>query len=127
MFACLTFEIQSVLAADVMHQQSLYRRVGSLVRERRKARLLTQEALSQQMKVSRAALANIEAGRQQVLVHQLYAAALALECSVTSLLPTPEELVSQGSEFDIKLPSDLSAGQKEQIMRLINSAQRKGG
>jgi transcriptional regulator with XRE-family HTH domain len=108
-----------------MQQKQLYRRVGTLLRERRKTRLLTQEALSQQMKISRAALANIEAGRQQVLVHQLYAAALALDCPVASLLPTPDELASSHSDLGMKLPTDLSEDQREQIMRLINSAERK--
>lgn len=108
-----------------MDRRDLYRKVGSLLRERRKACALTQEVLSQQMNISRAALANIEAGRQQMLVHQVFAAAIALDCSLMDLLPSPQELESPDVALGAKLPKDLSADQRDQVLRLINSGKRK--
>jgi len=108
-----------------MDQKRLYKDIGGLVRTHRKRRGLTQEVLSQQIGISRAALANIEAGRQQLVVHQLYMASHALEMSIDELLPPVSFDADLDLTIEMKLPVDLSENQKEQILKLIRSAEAK--
>jgi transcriptional regulator with XRE-family HTH domain len=55
-----------------MNPESIYRHIGEIIRNRRRSSRprLTQEMLAQRVGISRASLANIETGRQSVLVHQ---------------------------------------------------------
>ena len=71
-----------------MDSPDLYRELGATIRRRRRALELTQEQLAGRVGISRGALANIEAGRQQVLLHQVYRFAVALEVNqVRELMP----------------------------------------
>ena len=72
--------------------------------------------------MSRAALANIETGRQNVMVHQLYAFAKALKIDVADFLPPPDQTAA-GEEWSDVIPSDLKPKQQEQIARLLAGAQ----
>ena len=69
----------------------LYERLGAIIRKHRRRLGLTQEHLSSQLGISRAALSNVETGRQRVLVHQLYSLAEQLDIKVSALLPASEE------------------------------------
>lgn len=122
MFVKLTKQLRTCYPR-LMDQRQLYRRIGGLVREHRKQRQLTQEALSQGIGMSRAALANIEAGRQQMLVHQLYAIARVLEVKLAELLPAPTEDLLDGNGMEAQLPPGLSEMQRKQIMKLIKTAE----
>jgi transcriptional regulator with XRE-family HTH domain len=123
------------LSADKhsMNPESLYRHIGALIRERRKKvdPPLTQDKLAKRVGMSRAALANIETGRQNVFVHQLYAFAEALELMPEAfLLPMKRDpLTPETSELEFS--DDLKPRQKEQIARLLfgatNEPQRKKG
>lgn len=94
----------------------LYVQFGALVRRRRRALELTQDELSGRLGVSRGALANIETGRQNILLHQLYRFATALEMGVHELLPVVQE-----SKVDaLPLPKGLTSDQKTQITRLFS-------
>ena len=75
-----------------MERPLLYARLGQLIRERRRGLGLTQERLASQVSISRASLANIETGRQRVLVHQLYMIAEKLDVELVALLPDPAEI-----------------------------------
>lgn len=108
-----------------MDQKRLYRNIGALIRSHRKSRNLTQDTLSQQIGISRAALANIEAGRQQLLVHQLYLTSHALEIPIGELLPPVSFDTEKDTTIEMQLPSDLSKAQREQILKLIRSAEAK--
>lgn len=71
-----------------MAQEEIYKPLGEAVAKRRKALGMTQEELASRVGLSRASIANIEVGRQKMLVHQLCAVADALELdSVEQLLP----------------------------------------
>jgi transcriptional regulator with XRE-family HTH domain len=105
-----------------MDHKQFYLKTGALIREQRKLHKYTQENLAKQLSISRAAVANIEAGRQQILVHQLYAIAKALEIDLTTLVPTiASEVVVQLVDH-VQLPADLTKAQREQILKLIQSA-----
>jgi transcriptional regulator with XRE-family HTH domain len=103
----------------------LYDQLGTLIRDRRKKLLLTQRDLAARIGISRASLANIETGRQKVLVHQLYALAAALNLKPSDLLPPPAADESSRDWFTLPLPDDLKVEQKKQIARLLDAAQVK--
>ena len=66
----------------------LYRRLGRTVAKRRTELGLTQEEVAVKLGLSRASLANLESGRQRIMVHQLFALVNALKLkSVLELVP----------------------------------------
>jgi transcriptional regulator with XRE-family HTH domain len=114
-----------------MTPESIYTHVGAMIKAKRKGMKLTQSELAGQLMISRASLANIECGRQRVLVHQLYAFAAALQLAPSDLLP-PLDANRHIDLGALPLPGGLKAEQKQQIARLFEGApaesnQRKGG
>ncbi len=105
-----------------MDPDSIYRHIGTVVKARRKSLRLTQENLSARLGISRASLANIETGRQRVLVHQVYAFAAELDLRPHELLPVPTERRRDGDWNDLPLPDDLNPSQRVQIARLLKPA-----
>jgi transcriptional regulator with XRE-family HTH domain len=106
----------------------IYGTFGSAVATRRKALDLTQSQLAGRVQMSRASIANIESGRQSVLLHHVYALASALELTkVTDLLPPPSQK-SIREELKMTLSSQslskqtLSDQAEAQVVGLINSA-----
>ncbi len=102
-----------------MRSELIYKHIGLLIRNRRKQLGWTQQKLASQLVISRASLASIETGRQNVLVHQLYALSTALELAVSDFLPAPTDLISKYDSKTLPLPEGLNAQQKEQIARLL--------
>lgn len=83
-----------------MSVKPIYEILGKRIKGLRKNLGQTQDQMAKQMNISRASLANIEAGRQQVLVHHLFAFARALQLkSPAELLPTTTELSRK--DFDV--------------------------
>ena len=97
----------------------LYKRLGSIIKERRRQLGFTQEHLSNQLGISRASLANVETGRQRTLVHQLYRLAEELDVEVTALLPDPEETKKFQALDDLLFSENVSLEQRQQIARLL--------
>ena len=62
-----------------MNEWSIYSALGEAVAIRRKAIGLTQAQVAVKVGISRASIANIESGRQKVLLHQVYLFAEALK------------------------------------------------
>src|SRR6185437_7062355 len=107
-----------------MNPESIYLHIGEVVRNRRRSSKprLTQEKLAQRVGISRASLANIETGRQSVLVHQLYALAEALKLAPSDFLP-PASAADARADWNEILPEDLNSAQKNQIARLLADTQ----
>jgi transcriptional regulator with XRE-family HTH domain len=78
--------------AGVEAAHRIYEAFGSQVRERRTAMRLTQLELAARIKLTRGSVANIEAGRQSVLLHQFLDIAAALSVEPARLLPVREEV-----------------------------------
>ena len=64
-----------------------YKPVADKIREARKSANLTQKMLAGNIGLTRAAVANIESGRQQILLHTLYGIADACHTEPVKLLP----------------------------------------
>lgn len=99
----------------------IYKDIGLRIRARRKALGLRQEGLAKRLRISRGSLANIETGRQSILVHVLYSIAAALQLKPLDLLPLPSEpsvIPLQKLRFSV----DLSSKQAEQVARVLGEA-----
>jgi len=104
---------------QVMLPDPIYRQIGAAIRARRKTLGLKQETLAGKLGISRGSLANVETGRQNVLVHQLYKFAACLELSPFDLLPQPTIAPVSVDRTELPLPANLREQQKEQIARLF--------
>jgi transcriptional regulator with XRE-family HTH domain len=102
-----------------VNPQSIYEHIGMVIRTRRKALGMTQETLAAKLDISRGSLANIETGRQNVLVHQIYKFGLVLNLEPTDFLPITSNASARLDLAELPLPGDLKKSQKEQIARLI--------
>jgi transcriptional regulator with XRE-family HTH domain len=99
-----------------MNPESLYKRIGAFIRTRRDHLGKSQEDLARIVRLSRASIANIEKGRQSILIHHLYAIAEALQLQPGDLLPSAERNVL-GDE--LPLPHDLNAEEAKDVSRLF--------
>jgi transcriptional regulator with XRE-family HTH domain len=102
-----------------MVRDPIYRQIGEVMRTRRKTLGYKQETLAGQLGISRGALANIETGRQNILVHQLYKYAAALQLSPFDLLPPLPVKHPKPEHSELPLPGDLKEQQRIQIARVI--------
>ncbi|MDV4179767.1 helix-turn-helix transcriptional regulator [Rhizobium brockwellii] len=100
-----------------MNYDWVYLGIGGLIRQRRKQLKLTQEKLAPLVDLSRTSLANIESGRQKVLVHQLFAFSSALEMDPADLLP--KQLRPIVGSDEVKFSKQLSTHQRAQLMQLL--------
>lgn len=106
----------------------IYKAFGSAVSTRRKALGLTQAELASQVKISRASIANIESGRQNILLHHVYALAAALGFTkVAELLPPmPQKPLGEGLKMmlsnQVFSKQALSEHAEAQVTDLITSA-----
>ena len=89
--------------------RSLYGDFGMRMRQHRKSRALTQEQLAGEIALSRTSVANIEAGRQTVLLHQVIDIARALSVRPSELLPADDRVVQMDTVdlTDAELPEDV--------------------
>jgi len=111
-----------------MSDEALYKAFGHAVATRRKALDLTQATLAARVGISRASIANIESGRQNVLLHHVYRLASALEVSkIADLLPAQPKQAAR-EEVDMILSDEsVTARGKAQITDLIASALAQRG
>ena len=106
----------------MMSDMELYRRLGRTVAKRRRELGLTQSDIAEKLGLSRASLANLESGRQRIMVHQLFALANALKLkSILDLVP--ETWVPLEPLPEIKVSgSTLSPQQQSAVENLLASA-----
>ena len=109
-----------------MDADKIYKNLGIRIRNLRNALGRTQDQLAKQVGISRASLANIEAGRQQVLVHHLFglATALELESPEALLLPPKAKSPSRRTTSALPLSSEgLTEKQRREVLSLMGDAQ----
>ena len=104
-----------------MKPELIYRQIGRIIRTLRRGADKAQDVLAGQLGISRATLANMETGRQRILVHQLYAIAEALNVELSDLLP-PRKIDGAAENLaSLPIEGDLSTEQKKQVANLIGS------
>src|SRR5437016_6301362 len=107
MRATLTFSMLRYINKQVMLPDPIYKQIGAVIKARRKKLGLKQETLAGMLGISRGSLANVETGRQNVLVHQLYRFAASLELSPFDLLPQPSSAPFSIDRTELPLPANL--------------------
>jgi transcriptional regulator with XRE-family HTH domain len=106
-----------------MADLEIYRIVGAGLATRRKKLRLKQSEVADQIGLTRASLANIERGRQKLMLHQLYRLASALKVdSITDLVPSNFSFEQTSGPLMIE-GSDVSEAQRAQIEQYVR---RKG-
>jgi len=85
----------------------LYADVGARIARERKAAGMSQNRLAEQIRVTRASIVNIEAGRQRAPLHVLWQIASALEIEVFALIPSRDDAMA--SKKPLQLDSDVVA------------------
>lgn len=108
-----------------MESGRIYKNLGMRIRDLRKALGRTQDQLAKQVGISRASLANIEAGRQQVLVHHLFGLADALELEDPSaLLLSPRAKPRKGQAAqELQISGDgLTEKQRREVLSLMGGS-----
>src|SRR5689334_10508172 len=99
----------------LMTEMQLYRNLGRAVAKRRKELGLTQADVGRCIGLSRASLANIETGRQKVLLHQVYRLADALKMkSMSDLVPKSLDAAERPETVRRFGGSPISAAQQAQ-------------
>ena len=86
-----------------MRDKEIYRLLGRQIAQRRKERGLTQKELSERVEMSRASIANIERGEQNVLLHNLYTLASALEIADPAMLLPALPRASAPGDIKVKM------------------------
>jgi transcriptional regulator with XRE-family HTH domain len=76
-----------------------YRRLGAHIRDRRRAKQITQEAMAAHMGLTRTSIVNIEKGRQHLAVHQLVRISDLLGCAPGDLIPPAQEDAMLSEKF----------------------------
>jgi transcriptional regulator with XRE-family HTH domain len=99
-----------------MSDMELYRRLGRAVADRREALPITQGELAKQVGLSRASIANLENGRQRIMLHQLYDLVRALQLkSITELAPPQWESKTASTRIKVSGGVVLSPAQHKGI------------
>lgn len=109
MTATLSVESFTVAKLREGRDGELYRLVGAEIRRRRERMGKTQDELAIRVGLSRASVANLEAGRQAVPLHHLVEVAAALGVSAADLLPKEPVLRDSGAKALDGLPSTVRA------------------
>lgn len=76
-----------VVTRRVVDVASLYRDIGAKLRHHRERAKCSQEQLGIALGMTRANVANLEAGKTRILLEHIYNAALTLKIDVRELLP----------------------------------------
>lgn len=100
---------------------AFYQEFGSRVRRARSERL-TQQALAVKVGLSRAAIANVEVGRQRVPLHMLYRFAEALDVAPAELLPQGTE---PADDAVAKSVAKLGLRDQQAVLRVIGRAREE--
>ena len=131
MFVLSTFYVNSIDAHAqgchyfLMDEMEIYRQLGQNVARLRNEQGRTQAEIAAQIGLTRASLANIETGRQKVLMHHLFRLANALHCaSILELVPTSFEFSDDVQPITTH-GSLLSEQQRALVQRFVQSAGKR--
>lgn len=98
-----------------------YFEVGRQVRARRIVAGLTQAELADRVGLRRSSIANLEAGRQRILLHFIAAIAEAMHIETSDLLPSA---ATSDSQLDFGRLNDATAAHPEAVRSFVLDAVR---
>lgn len=93
-------------------ERTFYLTFGAMLAEARRKGGISQEALAEDLSLSRTSITNIEKGRQPLQLHSLYLIAESLNVGVKDLLPSPAALKLA------QPPTNLSLGAAEWLQTM---------
>jgi transcriptional regulator with XRE-family HTH domain len=106
-----------------MSDMELYRRLGRAVAKRREELEMTQAEVAEKLGLSRASLANLESGRQRIMVHQVFGLVNALKLdSILDLVPETWAPAEPLPEMKVTGGPALSAQEQSAVASLLTSA-----
>ncbi|WP_408589298.1 helix-turn-helix transcriptional regulator [Novosphingobium sp.] len=107
-----------------MDERAIYDALGEAMLVRRKRLGLTQAQVAKKVGVSRESVANMEAGRQRVLLHHVYGLMQALDLkAITDIIPATLPRTSGESAIALEVSgAPVSDTQKSEIERLLSQA-----
>lgn len=111
-----------------MSNKNIYVTFGGAMSVRRKQLEMTQNDLAAQTGLSRASIANIERGHQNVALHHLYTIAAALKVSdVSDLLPSLKSATATREKEELMPTNEiLSETSSARVSDLIRKALKQG-
>ena len=105
-----------------MSDLEIYRIIGATLAARRKKLRLKQAEVAEMIGLTRASLANIESGRQKLMLHQVYRLAKALQVeTITDLVPGSFSFEQASGPLKLE-GSDVNDAQKAQIEQYVRRA-----
>lgn len=113
------------MAAFSRDEEAFYKAFGEAVRRARKERGLSQDALASAVGLKRTSIANIERGRQRLLLHTAWSIALVLRVKLIDLLPSVPA-ASGTARAPAKLPSGLTEKERAFIEAAIGITAEEG-
>jgi transcriptional regulator with XRE-family HTH domain len=105
--------------------EHFYGLLGSKIQEAREAKKMTQAqlALSLTPPATRASIANVENGKQRVLVHTLVQFARAMDVDIGQLIPSPEQSSPAPTPKEVELELRRKLGlPSPQLKKLVGAA-----
>lgn len=108
-----------------MSAERFYSDLGSRIAVGRRAAGLKQVEVAERTGLSRASIANIEAGKQRVFLDQAVAIAAAINLeSLDSILPQPAEDNAISTMDSLKSAKGLSRSQERMLASILDSIDR---
>jgi transcriptional regulator with XRE-family HTH domain len=110
-----------------MADLEVYRIVGAKLAARRKKLRLKQAEVADSIGLTRASLANIERGRQKLMLHHIYKLATALDVeSITDLVPESYSFEQASGPLQLvgSAVNDVQKAQIEQYVRRNSGVQK---
>jgi transcriptional regulator with XRE-family HTH domain len=107
-----------------VNKHPVYKEIGKRIQRWRKAKVMKQETLAKELGISRGSLANIETGKQGILVHQIYNFARVLKVKPHDFLPESAGELSSAPTVVLSQPTNivLSPDQQRQIANVLTAA-----
>lgn len=112
--------------ADFIDDRLVYRSIGRKIKECRENAVInhekvTQEILAKALGLTRASIANYEAGSQSVSIFDLYRIADLFGVSVTGFLPSVDSVKISGPELNLQNREDLTDDERDAIKLIIST------
>lgn len=117
----------SDLCAKIRTMRRFYEEVGRRLRRARASAGLTQQQVAEEIGLSRASIANIEAGRQQFPLHVLVRLAQAVGVKANDLLPGQHVFSDDVTGAEPELIQGLDEESKKWVLRVLTPPEEATG